>query len=134
MKAAASKVLVPVLFRTVPHGDRAKGAGSLQPSLSLLPEQEDSTHILLLTDSKFCVLGRVLCSAMCSVSVTCPGGGHGEESGGLPVCSGDASLSPLHLHGWSLLHCCTALGLHTHEAQVHLSFIIHFFMLGITAG
>lgn len=51
VKAAASNVLVPCPV-TVPHGDRAQGAGSLQPPLPLLPKQEAPAHILLLAGSK----------------------------------------------------------------------------------
>lgn len=64
MKAAASKVLVPCPV-TVPNGDRAQGAGSLQPPLSLLPKQEDPGHILLLADSK--CGGAGACPPLCDV-------------------------------------------------------------------
>lgn len=47
------------------------------------------------------------------------GGSDGEESPWLPLCSGNPSASPLSLYGWSFLHCCSGLGVQSHEAQVH---------------
>lgn len=53
-----------------------------------------------------------------SLNVYSAGGGDREESKRLPVCSGNSSVSPLHWYGWSLLHRCPGLGVHTDEAQV----------------
>lgn len=47
------------------------------------------------------------------------GWSEGEESPWLPLCSGNPSASPLSLYGWSFLHCCSGLGVQSHEAQVH---------------
>lgn len=56
--------------------------------------------------------------ACINLNASSAGGGDREESRRLPVCSRNSSVSPLHWYGWSLLHRCHGVGVHTHEAQV----------------
>lgn len=58
--------------------------------------------------------------ACVNLNVSSAVGSDGEESRRLLVCSRNPSVPPLHRYGWSLLHCCHDLGVHTHEAQVHM--------------
>lgn len=66
----------------------------------------------------WCYIAQMCWHVKLSVSST--GGSDREESRQLPVCSRNSSVSPVHLYGWSLLRCCLGLGVHTHEAQVHM--------------
>ena len=57
--------------------------------------------------------------ARVNVNVSSAGGSEGEEPQRLPVCSWNPPVPSVHLYGWSVLHRCHGLGVHTHEAQVH---------------